>query len=128
MKKPPTDEELKETVKKLLASANLEEVTMKQICKEVYENYPAYDLTERKEFIKTTVKELISWERGQRQMTCAHGAKDLIYIPLYQQRECISFSKSLQALLVELPADLFILSVRWIAFAVLNCIFMQFLV
>ena len=81
MKKPPTDEELKETVKKLLASANLEEVTMKQICKEVYENYPAYDLTENKEFIKTTVKELISWERGQRQMTCTHGAKDLIYIP-----------------------------------------------
>lgn len=35
LKKPPTDEELKETVKKLLASANLEEVTMKQICKEV---------------------------------------------------------------------------------------------
>lgn len=32
LKKPPTDEELKETVKKLLASANLE-VTMKQICK-----------------------------------------------------------------------------------------------
>ncbi|KAB0344170.1 hypothetical protein FD754_021096 [Muntiacus muntjak] len=60
LKKPPTDEELKETVKKLLASANLEEVTMKQICKEVYENYPAYDLTERKEFRKTTVKELIS--------------------------------------------------------------------
>uniref|UniRef100_A0A8C8YE53 Protein DEK n=1 Tax=Panthera leo TaxID=9689 RepID=A0A8C8YE53_PANLE len=60
LKKPPTDEELKETVKKLLASANLEEVTMKQICKEVYENYPAYDLTERKDFIKTTVKELIS--------------------------------------------------------------------
>ncbi|OWK13464.1 hypothetical protein Celaphus_00014586, partial [Cervus elaphus hippelaphus] len=58
LKKPPTDEELKETVKKLLASANLEEVTMKQICKEVYENYPAYDLTERKEFIKTTVKEV----------------------------------------------------------------------
>nr|KAF6504632.1 DEK proto-oncogene [Rousettus aegyptiacus] len=60
LKKPPTDEELKETVKKLLASANLEEVTMKQICKKVYESYPAYDLTERKGFIKTTVKELIS--------------------------------------------------------------------
>lgn len=35
LKKPPTDEELKETIKKLLANANLEEVTMKQICKEV---------------------------------------------------------------------------------------------
>uniref|UniRef100_A0A2K5LGY8 DEK-C domain-containing protein n=1 Tax=Cercocebus atys TaxID=9531 RepID=A0A2K5LGY8_CERAT len=46
---------------KLLASANLEEVTMKQICKKVYENYPTYDLTERKDFIKTAnVKELIS--------------------------------------------------------------------
>lgn len=35
LKKPPTDEEIKETVKNLLANANLEEVTMKQICKEV---------------------------------------------------------------------------------------------
>uniref|UniRef100_A0A8C2W228 Protein DEK n=1 Tax=Chinchilla lanigera TaxID=34839 RepID=A0A8C2W228_CHILA len=60
LKKPPTDEELKETVQKLLANANLEEVTMKQICKEMYENYPAYGLSERKDFIKTTVKELIS--------------------------------------------------------------------
>ena len=42
LKKPPTDEELKETVKKLLASANLEEVTMKQICKEVMDRYRDY--------------------------------------------------------------------------------------
>nr|XP_048695919.1 protein DEK isoform X3 [Caretta caretta] len=60
LKKPPTDEDLKETVKKLLANANLEEVTMKQICKEVYENYPSYDLSERKDFIKKTVKEGLS--------------------------------------------------------------------
>ncbi|XP_025064210.1 protein DEK isoform X2 [Alligator sinensis] len=60
LKKPPTDDELKETVKKLLANANLEEVTMKQICKEVYESYPSYDLSDRKDFIKKTVKELIS--------------------------------------------------------------------
>ncbi|XP_044282526.1 protein DEK isoform X1 [Varanus komodoensis] len=60
LKKPPTDEELKETVKKLLANANLEEVTMKQICKEVYESYPSYDLSDRKGFIKKTVEELIS--------------------------------------------------------------------
>uniref|UniRef100_A0A8C2M2R0 Protein DEK n=1 Tax=Cricetulus griseus TaxID=10029 RepID=A0A8C2M2R0_CRIGR len=60
LKKLPTDEELKKTVKKFLANVNLEEVTMKQICKEVYENYPAYDLTKQKDFIKTTVKELIS--------------------------------------------------------------------
>ncbi|XP_053567245.1 protein DEK [Bombina bombina] len=60
LKKPPTDDELRETVKKLLADANLEEVTMKQICKKVYESYPSYDLSARKEFIKATVKELIS--------------------------------------------------------------------
>ncbi|NWZ96573.1 DEK protein, partial [Nesospiza acunhae] len=58
LKKPPTDEELKETVKNLLANANLEEVTMKQICKEVYEKYPSYDLSDRKDFIKKTVKEV----------------------------------------------------------------------
>ncbi|NXL64505.1 DEK protein, partial [Chordeiles acutipennis] len=58
LKKPPTDEELKETVKNLLANANLEEVTMKQICKKVYENYPSYDLSDRKDFIKETVKEV----------------------------------------------------------------------
>lgn len=60
LKKPPTDEEIKETVKKLLAEANLEEVTMKQICKKVNESYPSHDLSSRKKFIKTTVKELIS--------------------------------------------------------------------
>ncbi|KAL8182464.1 UNVERIFIED_CONTAM: hypothetical protein K2H54_056861 [Gekko kuhli] len=60
LKKPPTDDDLKETVKKLLANANLEEVTMKQICKEVYKSYPNYDLSNRKDFIKKTVEELIS--------------------------------------------------------------------
>ncbi|XP_018415128.1 PREDICTED: protein DEK [Nanorana parkeri] len=60
MKKPPTDEEIRETVKKLLAEANLEEVTMKQICKKVNESYPTHDLSSRKNLIKTTVKELIS--------------------------------------------------------------------
>ncbi|XP_043921211.1 protein DEK isoform X2 [Protopterus annectens] len=60
IKKPPTDEELKATIKRLLADTNLEEVTMKQICKNVYEKYPSYDLTDRKDFIKKTVKELIS--------------------------------------------------------------------
>ncbi|XP_077126066.1 protein DEK [Ranitomeya variabilis] len=60
VKKPPTDEELRETIKNLLAKANLETVTMKQICKKVYEGYPNCDLSPRKAFIKTTVKELIS--------------------------------------------------------------------
>lgn len=48
---------------------------MKQICKEVQENYPAYELTERKDFIKTTVKELIL----ETEMTCFHRFEDLIY-------------------------------------------------
>ncbi|XP_073422203.1 protein DEK [Dendrobates tinctorius] len=60
VKKPPTDEELRETIKDLLSKANLETVTMKQICKKVYEGYPNCDLSPRKAFIKTTVKELIS--------------------------------------------------------------------
>ncbi|XP_044149641.1 protein DEK [Bufo gargarizans] len=58
--KPPTDDDLRETIKKLLAEADLEEVTMKQICKKVNESYPNCDLFSRKKFIKTTVKELIS--------------------------------------------------------------------
>ncbi|XP_063779301.1 protein DEK [Pseudophryne corroboree] len=58
--KPPTDDELRETVKKLLTDANLEEVTMKEICRKVNEHYPSYDLVSRKKFIKATVKELIS--------------------------------------------------------------------
>ncbi|XP_078098036.1 protein DEK-like isoform X2 [Mustelus asterias] len=60
LKKPPTDEELKGTVMKLLVDANLEEVTMKQICKKVFASYPDYDLSDKKDFIKNTVKELIS--------------------------------------------------------------------
>ncbi|XP_010883561.1 protein DEK isoform X2 [Esox lucius] len=60
IKKPPTDEQLKETVKRLLKDANLEEMTMKQICQKVYNTYPEYDLTSRKDYVKQTVKELIS--------------------------------------------------------------------
>ncbi|XP_043575087.1 protein DEK isoform X4 [Chiloscyllium plagiosum] len=58
LKKPPTDEELKETVMKLLVDANLEEVTMKQICKKVFASYPDYDLSDKKDFVKNTVKEV----------------------------------------------------------------------
>ncbi|XP_072365795.1 protein DEK-like [Scyliorhinus torazame] len=60
LKKPPTDDELKGTVMKLLVDANLEEVTMKQICKKVFASYPDYDLSDKKDFVKNTVKELIS--------------------------------------------------------------------
>ncbi|XP_052435415.1 protein DEK [Carassius gibelio] len=60
IKKPPTEEELKEAIKDLLKDANLEEVTMKQITQQVYDKYPDFDLTSRKEFIKETVKGLVS--------------------------------------------------------------------
>ncbi len=35
IKKPPTEEQLKEAIKDLLKDANLEEVTMKQITRQV---------------------------------------------------------------------------------------------
>lgn len=60
IKKPPTDEQLKENVKDLLKDANLEEVTMKQITRQVYDKYPDFDLSSRKEFIRETVKNMIS--------------------------------------------------------------------
>ncbi|XP_024917147.1 protein DEK isoform X2 [Cynoglossus semilaevis] len=60
IKKEPSDEQLKETVKNLLKDANLEEMTMKQICQRVFDNFPDHDLTNRKDFIKQTVKTLIT--------------------------------------------------------------------
>ncbi|XP_062394464.1 protein DEK [Sardina pilchardus] len=60
IKKPPTDDQIKTTVKDLLKDANLEEVTMKQLCQKVYDSYPEFDLTSRKDYIKQTVKSLIS--------------------------------------------------------------------
>ncbi|KAI2655015.1 Protein DEK [Labeo rohita] len=50
IKKPPTEEQLKEAIKDLLKDANLEEV---------YDKYPDFDLTSRKEFIRETVKGVI---------------------------------------------------------------------
>ncbi|XP_072249549.1 protein DEK isoform X1 [Leuresthes tenuis] len=60
IKKAPTDEQLKETVQRLLKEANLEEMTMKQICQRVFDTYPEHDLSSRKDFIKQTVKSLIT--------------------------------------------------------------------
>ena len=50
------DGELKVMVKKILEGANLEEVTMKSVCRQVYDSYPDFDLTHKKLFIKETVK------------------------------------------------------------------------
>ncbi|XP_056619497.1 protein DEK [Triplophysa dalaica] len=60
IKKPPTDDQLKTTIQDLLKDANLEEVTMKQLCRQVFDKYPDFDLTSRKDFIKDTVKSVIS--------------------------------------------------------------------
>ncbi|XP_050296517.1 protein DEK-like isoform X1 [Anthonomus grandis grandis] len=57
---PPTDDEIKSFIKSVLEGANLEEITMKTVCQRVYDNYPDFDLTARKNFIKSTVKSLIS--------------------------------------------------------------------
>lgn len=59
-KTPPTDEEIKTYVKSLLEGANLELITMKKVCHDVYAHYPDFDLGHKKAFIKTTVKSLIS--------------------------------------------------------------------
>jgi len=57
---PPTDEEIKSYIKELLDGANLQVVTMKTVCKDVYAHYPDFDLTHKKDYIKSTVKSLIS--------------------------------------------------------------------
>jgi len=59
-KKPPSDAELKKAVSAILKDADLEQVTMKNVLKQVYDKYTSFDLSDRKDFIKTTVKELIS--------------------------------------------------------------------
>ncbi|MEQ2173563.1 hypothetical protein GOODEAATRI_033308, partial [Goodea atripinnis] len=56
IKKAPTDDQLKKIVENLLKEANLEEMTMKQICQKVFDTYPEHDLSGRKDFIKHTVK------------------------------------------------------------------------
>ncbi|KAL4235614.1 hypothetical protein ACF0H5_004010 [Mactra antiquata] len=59
-KSAPTNDELKDVVKKMLDNANLEQVTMKTVLKDVFAKYPDFDLTDRKDFIKNTVKQIIS--------------------------------------------------------------------
>lgn len=50
------DDQIRAYVKEILDKANLEEITMKTVCKQVYAKYPSFDLTEKKDFIKATVK------------------------------------------------------------------------
>ncbi|PRD31281.1 UNVERIFIED_CONTAM: Protein DEK [Trichonephila clavipes] len=50
------DDEIKQLVKRILDSANLQEITMKKVIKQVAEAYPDCDLSHKKAFIKTTIK------------------------------------------------------------------------
>ncbi|XP_057312844.1 protein DEK-like [Hydractinia symbiolongicarpus] len=59
-KNEPTDSEIKTVVSDILKDADLEEITMKTVCRQVYDHFPDFDLTPRKDFIKNTVKEIIS--------------------------------------------------------------------
>uniref|UniRef100_A0A1A9ZGH8 DEK_C domain-containing protein n=1 Tax=Glossina pallidipes TaxID=7398 RepID=A0A1A9ZGH8_GLOPL len=54
------DEQIRAYVKEILDKANLEEITMKTVCKQVYAKYPDFDLIEKKDFIKATVKTLLA--------------------------------------------------------------------
>ncbi|KAK5891684.1 hypothetical protein CesoFtcFv8_012137 [Champsocephalus esox] len=60
IKKAPSDEQLKETVHRLLKEADLEQMTMKQICQRVFDTYPEHNLDNKKDYIKQTVKSLIT--------------------------------------------------------------------
>ncbi|XP_061838952.1 protein DEK isoform X2 [Nerophis lumbriciformis] len=60
VRRAPSDKQLKETVRALLKDADLEEMTMKQICQKVFDTYADHDLSGRKNFIKQSVKSLIT--------------------------------------------------------------------
>ena len=56
----PSDDEIVEKVKGILDGADLDKITMKIVCRNIYDMYPDQDMTGKKDFIKTTVKKLIS--------------------------------------------------------------------
>ena len=55
---PLQNSEIKTFIKKILDGADLEEVTMKTVVRQVYDKYPKHDLSDRKDFIKSTVREV----------------------------------------------------------------------
>merc|ERR1719239_996683 len=57
---PPSNSDIKSLVQKILKGADLEKVTIKTVVKQVYAKYPKFDLTDRKEFIKDSVRKIIS--------------------------------------------------------------------
>ncbi|XP_035232868.1 protein DEK-like, partial [Stegodyphus dumicola] len=58
--KMPTDDDIKTLVRQILDEADLQEITMKKVIKQVSDAYPDCDLSHKKAFIKTTIKSVIS--------------------------------------------------------------------
>jgi len=58
--KMPSNEEITKLIKQILESADLQEITMKKVIKQVSDAYPDHDLTNKKAFIKSTIKSVIS--------------------------------------------------------------------
>ncbi|CAL8071352.1 unnamed protein product [Calicophoron daubneyi] len=56
----PSDAELKENIISLLKTVNLEETSLKVVRGKIFARYPGVDLTGKKDFISTTVKEYLS--------------------------------------------------------------------
>ncbi|CAH8628865.1 unnamed protein product [Schistosoma rodhaini] len=57
---PPTDSELKKNIIDLLKTVNLEETSLKVVREKIFANYPNIDLSDRKDFINSTVKEFLA--------------------------------------------------------------------
>lgn len=52
------DAVIRKKIEKILKTADLEKVTMKTVRQQVIDMYPDHDLNDKKEFIKSTVKEV----------------------------------------------------------------------
>ncbi|XP_038057605.1 protein DEK-like [Patiria miniata] len=59
-KAEPSEDQIEQTIKTFLEKADLELVTMKMVCRKVYETYPDFNLAHKKDFIKATVRSIIS--------------------------------------------------------------------
>jgi hypothetical protein len=55
----PSDEDLISSIEKTVGEIDLEEVSMKEALKKIYDLYPGVDLSERKSFIKDNIRKLV---------------------------------------------------------------------
>ncbi|XP_059351034.1 protein DEK-like isoform X2 [Daphnia carinata] len=59
----PTNDELANTIKQILKGANLEDMTMKNLCRQVYDKFPECELEKtKKDFIRSTAREILGGE------------------------------------------------------------------